>query len=432
VRPPSAAADKAFGERNKGLRTSMSMFSKPPTKKPGAAAVRQGRPAAPGRPPSAREVANHAAVKAEYGGDARPVDPADITLTGSSLIDWSSPSHPSFEVVQANPGLCAVLEDAALRYASGHAAQARELLEQGVQSDHDTKLSPLAWLALFDLQQRAGDRTAFDQFALQYVVQFERSAPPWEAAAKPVAGPRAVAGGYVALTGKLTATAATQLEALKRAMAKQVPEVRLDLLSVTGFDDEGARLLATALGDARRRKFNLHLQRVEKLKPMLDALVKKGRDGGEGAWLLSLELLQWSNAHAAFEDRAVEYAVTFELSPPSWEPPPLPSDAAAPADAGAEAAQGESETLCWSGVMTGSASPQLGRLAEYAHSHAVVPVDLTQVDRIDFVCAGTLLNTINRIETQRKAVQLMGASPIIRALLLLIGISPRHFVKKAQ
>jgi hypothetical protein len=121
-------------------------------------------------------------------------------------------------------------------------------------------------------------------------------------------------------------------------MAKQGSEVRLDLLSVTGFDDEGARLLANALGEARRKKFTLHLQRAEKLKPILDALVKKGRDGGEGAWLLSLELLQWSNAHAAFEDRAVEYAVTFELSPPSWEPPPLPDAAAAPTGAGADAA----------------------------------------------------------------------------------------------
>ncbi len=410
----------------------MSIFSKPPIKKPGPAAAhhskRQGpRPAATGRPLSAREVANHAAAK----GDGRQVDPSgDITVTGMSLMG-SPPSQSSFEVVQANPGLCAVLEDAALRYASGHAAQARELLEQGVQSDHDTKLSPLAWLALFDLQQRAGDRTAFDQFALQYVVQFERSAPPWEASAKPLPGPRASSGGYIGLAGKLTASVATQLEGLKRAMAKQGSEVRLDLLSVTGFDDEGARLLANALGEARRKKFTLHLQRAEKLKPILDALVKKGRDGGEGAWLLSLELLQWSNAHAAFEDRAVEYAVTFELSPPSWEPPPLP-DAAPPADAGADAALSESETVCWSGVMVGSASPQLGRLTEYAQSHAVVPVDLSQVDRIDFVCAGTLLNTINRIEAQRKAVQFVGASPIIRALLLLIGISPRHFVKKAQ
>jgi len=27
-------------------------------------------------------------------------------------------------------------------------------------------------------------------------------------------------------------------------------------------------------------------------------------------------------------------------------------------------------------------------------------------------------------------VQIFGATPIVRALLLLIGISPRHFVKK--
>ncbi len=62
---------------------------------------------------------------------------------------------------------------------------ARTLLEQGVVDDHDAKLSPLAWLALFDLQQRAGDRAAFDQFALKYVVQFERSAPAWDAVEKP-------------------------------------------------------------------------------------------------------------------------------------------------------------------------------------------------------------------------------------------------------
>ena len=62
----------------------------------------------------------------------------------------------------------------------------------------------------------------------------------------------------------------------------------------------------------------------------------------------------------------------------------------------------------------------------------VVVLDLSGVDRIDFVCAGALLNAINRVEQQRKAVQIQGASPIIRALLLLIGISPRHFLKKPQ
>ena len=82
--------------------------------------------------------------------------------------------------------------------------------------------------------------------------------------------------------------------------------------------------------------------------------------------------------------------------------------------------------------MAGRAIPQFAQLAEYAQRRSILPVDLTAVERIDFVCAGALLNAINRIEAQRKSVQLVGVSPIVRALLLLIGISPRHFVKKAQ
>ena len=83
-------------------------------------------------------------------------------------------------------------------------------------------------------------------------------------------------------------------------------------------------------------------------------------------------------------------------------------------------------------MLTGSLAPPLGKLADAMHAHSVVAVDMSEVERIDFVCAGALLNVINRIETQRKAVQIVGASPIIRALLLLIGVSPRHFVKKPQ
>ena len=38
----------------------------------------------------------------------------------------------------------------------------------------------------------------------------------------------------------------------------------------------------------------------------------------------------------------------------------------------------------------------------------------------------------DQLQAQGKGVQILGASPIVRALLLLIGISPRHFVKKAD
>ena len=234
----------------------MALFSKPPIKKPGPRrSARDGPHAVPGRSPSAREVANHAKQGCRWAG--QQVDPApDITVTGGEPHRMVVPGQPSFEVAQANPGLCAVLEDAALRFASGHADQARALLEQGVQTDHDTKISPLAWLALFDLLQRAGDKPAFDQFALQYVVQFERSAPAWEATEKPQAGRRASPGGYIGLTGQAHGRGR---DTARRSQARDgeadLPQARLDLSSVTGFDDEGARLLATRSATRAARSF---------------------------------------------------------------------------------------------------------------------------------------------------------------------------------
>jgi ABC-type transporter Mla MlaB component len=88
--------------------------------------------------------------------------------------------------------------------------------------------------------------------------------------------------------------------------------------------------------------------------------------------------------------------------------------------------------LCWQGTMTGPTDPQLAKFAEFREGRSIVPIDMSAVERIDFVCAGALLNAIIRAEGQRKTVQMAGASPIIRALLLLIGISPRHFIKKPQ
>jgi len=324
-----------------------------------------------------------------------------------------------------------VLENAALLYASGQLAPARQLLEQGVATDHDAKLSPLAWLSLFDLMQRANDRNAFDQLSLQYVVQFERSAPAWEDTGKPASSK--VPGGYVPITGKLTGASASQIEGLKRAIDKGASNARIDFAQVAGFDDEGAKLLAEALAAARKRMLPFTVQRSEKLRAALGEAIKQGVEAGEGAWLLALELMQWTQDRDTFENLAVDFAVAFELSPPSWEPPPAPPQAPDPAHAAdAAAAPQDGEMIVWTGVLTGSSLPPLSQLMEQAQRRAVVPIDMTGVERIDFVCAGALLNAINRVEAQRRAVQILGVSPIIRALLLLIGISPRHFLKKAQ
>ena len=422
------------------------LFPKPPGK--GRSGEAKGRPEISPRHDARKPVA-HGPASAREIADAvknRPIAPAnqghaqqqeprdrDVTLTGPhSMMEWTVGLQESILVAEANPDLCPVLENAALLYGAGQAQPARELLEQGIVNDEPTKNSPLAWLALFDLLQREGDRAAFDRLALQYVVAFERSAPGWEEGgrrSRPEA--RQAAGGYVGFTGKLGTNHAPQIANLLAAAQKQ-PQVRLDLGSLTGADDAGAKLLADALAQLRKRRYALVLQHPEKIRRALDQSVTKGKAAGEGYWTLLLELLQWQHDYKAFDDRALEYAIAFEVSPPSWEPPPedVPTENAhGPV---ATASSEDSEMLVWSGALIGATDPQVAKLALFREGRHTIAIDMTAVDRVDFVCAGNLLNLVSRTESQRKTVQIIGASPIIRALLMLIGISPRHFIKKAQ
>ena len=403
----------------------MALFSKPPAKKPAAPGSERADDAPRGTPARDSGAGSRRHIAQRAVADA----PGPATLTGASLIDWSH-AYSAIEVAETNPGLCAVLENAALLYAAGQPDVARATLADGLANDPDTKMSPLAWLAMFDLLQRSNLRAEFDEFALQYVVQFERSAPGWDETRPDAEQRNASTGGYVAPAGKLTGSG-TQLAGLRRAIDKRVPHARLDLSSVASFDDEGAHLLADLLAQARRHKVSLTIERPEKLIEATDAMVKRGKDGGQGAWQLSLELLQWRHEQTVFDDRAVEFAVTFEVSPPSWDPPP---DAAAVVPAAkpeaVERPLYDENGIAFAGGLIGPNVPQITHFTDYAHRRDVVVIDMAGVERMDFVCAGAFLNALGRVESQRKSVQIVGASPILRALLLLIGVSPRNFVKK--
>lgn len=418
----------------------MALFPKLPAKR-----HPQSKPDANGRRRGGAAESARAAGGNPGGSGYRPATAASggITITGFGLVE-ASPTRRVIEVTHGNAGMCAVLENAVLLFASGHAEPACALLVDGIENDPETQLSPLAWLVLFDLLQRAGDRSAFERLALQYVVRFERSAPAWNDRMRPPPGPREPLGGYIGVTGKLTAGSGAQLDSLKRAIARNVSQARFDLAAITGFDDAGARLLADVLGDARRQQYPLRLQRQDNLRRAVEAAVRKGQGGGEGAWLLSLELLQWQGDRAAFDDRAVDYAVTFEVSPPSWEPPLTAGGGELPpaTKAGETMARTaeidtlgtahDAEALAWSGVVAGPHPAQIAQLTEFALRRDVSTVDMSDVERVDFVGAGAVFNAIKAIEEHRKVVQIVGATPIIRAMLLLIGVSSGHFYQKSH
>ena len=262
-------------------------------------------------------------------GEPRPSAADDsereITVTGPpSLIEWTPGLNQKIQVAEANPGLCAVLENAALLYANGQRRPGRA----GARGRHRQRrrrqdfAARVARAVRFAAALRAITPRSTDLRCNMSSPSSARRPSREELGIQARQGARPVAAGYVGLTGKLNAGHAPQIANLLAASQKQ-PQVRLDLGSLTGADDAGAKLLADALAQLRKRQYPLALQHPEKIRNALEHSVVQGRDAGEGYWILLLELLQWQNDHKAFEDRAVEFAVAFEVSPPSWEPPPL-------------------------------------------------------------------------------------------------------------
>ena len=90
-----------------------------------------------------------------------------------------------------------------------------------------------------------------------------------------------------------------------------------------------------------------------------------------------------------------------------------------------------SECHVLKGVLLGPADPQIAALYDFAGPRGLVQVDLSQVERFDFVCAGSLQNAVSNFATSDKEVQIVGASPIIQALLTLIGVDPGYFSKNS-
>ena len=169
-----------------------SIFSKPPP-----APVPKGqvgsRPAAPKPQPNrSAKGLGLLDIQAKAGG---PLNRFTATRYGTASKRARAAAKdkrkPSIELGPTDFGFSPALENAALLYAGGQAAVARQVLGSALTNEPDSRALALAWHAQFDLLQRANDRAAFDQLAIEYVSVFERSPPPWDEARTPSAKPGA-------------------------------------------------------------------------------------------------------------------------------------------------------------------------------------------------------------------------------------------------
>src|SRR5690606_36101297 len=176
--------------------------------------------------------------------------------------------------------------------------------------------------------------------------------------------------------------------------------------------------------EMRAKRIKVWLLNGGELADVLGKRVRPGEAAAPDTWLLLLELLQAGGDEANFEELALDYAITFELSPPSWEAErqtPKALNAAAGQQPAAIEPGGESFRL--EGELAGAGSEAMRRMLAYVADREHAVIDCEGLRRVDFVCAGSLLNELASLQATGRRVALIKLNALVDVLLRVMGIA---------
>jgi hypothetical protein len=229
------------------------------------------------------------------------------------------------EVEEAGGGLAPELE-AAVLYANGKIGETAALLNRYLLDNPDNR-DPQPWYMLFDLYEVSGQMEPFEDAAVDFAVKFERSPPTW--------APRTQSdrkdGASLPNMGFGASFGPADRERLKRFLKEAADKeaVRVEVTRTPVPDEDYTRAILDCLVKLQEKGKAIKLVGGANLIGHLEALRQEDKLTEPG-WLLLLTLLQLTADEARFEDVAVDYAVRFEVSPPSYTPPKLPQEADPP------------------------------------------------------------------------------------------------------
>ena len=338
------------------------------------------------------------------------IQPTGATLT----LGDPTGMHSLFDAPEAAVApASAPVEESAILYANGQEDAAQGMLLESLAGDGRGERR--IWWMLFDLYQVQGREEAFNSMAIDYASAFETSPPAFQTRASGAAGGSGVAPTAV-LTGMLDETSVPLLARLVAAPANS-PMLRIELDQVRAVTDIGcARLLAT-LQALRKQKRPLVVVGAEILANLLrPALIVGDATTGASPWLLRIELLQILHQEKEFEEAAMDYCVTFEVSPPSFEPA---DHVAGAAPASGSAAAGDHFML--PAVIDGNCSSLLGAIGTYGASHNPAVLDCERLVRVDYGCAAQLVEKLRALQQEKVQVELRNLNHLVMELLRLLG-----------
>ena len=341
------------------------------------------------------------------------------------------------------------LEEAAILFANAQPQAAVATLKAALRGGMLEERTRQGWLMLLDVLQSVGERAEFESVAIEYAARFEQSPPAWqESAVEPVAPRPTSAPATVRFSSRLDGASARHVEQAHRAGING-KTVTIDLTSVAEFDHEGAIMVCELLDGFAAQGRELVVLGAAGLHQVARAAIEPGRrDAGDGGWKLALAALRLLGEQQAFDDLSIDYCVTYEVSPPSWEPMPAnvriagpgaDSHCAAPvgeSSAGAapmrSGQSGESGAFALRGEIAGRMVAELAALRAYAKDRGDLVIDCRSLRRLDFVAAGELLNEVVGLIGRGHTVLFAEPSAIVEALLVVMGIHEAADIRRRR
>ena len=361
------------------------------------------RPAA--RPRGAPDVGTGSApagVKSNIAGFKDSIFGEGFSLSGSMDIQVEHDVDP----VKVD------IEQAAVLFANSQDSAARSVLESSARA-HTGENSERLWRMLLDLLQVLGDRTSFEKLGMEFSQITEKSPPSWRAEDQPVVK---AAGGQssVVLQGVLAGSDTPAIAKLREAVDKKLP-IQVNLAKLVSLDDLAAGVLFDLFRKARKLVLAITLEGADGLIERLEDRLSPDQREYEQGWLLLLELYQLLGLQDKFEEKAVDYAVAFEVSPPSWEI----------IKAGkVKAVKVEPEALDVTYALTGECKNcRFEDLQAFLEAQTHPVLDCSKLKRLDFTSAGTLRNILEPFHKKGKEITIRHPHHLVAELLQIVGVS---------
>ena len=184
----------------------------------------------------------------------------------------------------------------------------------------------------------------------------------------------------------------------------------------------------------------------ERLLRLLQEAAPTGmRDADPVFWLTRMDALRLVNRPDQFDEAAIDYCITYEVSPPSWETarckvqvsedglstrsPALSAVSEMSSNfmesaLSEDAATGiETVSVELSGQLVGDISGTLGKMEAALGRAQVVRVSCMRLIRVDFIAAGDLLNWVLSRRQENRAVHLVDTHRLVALFFGAMGIN---------